>query len=86
MHGRRSDRCLTTDSHTVLSSKPRHGLLLPITETSGIQAFFPDKTYIALIMLQSSIVSIIGQLVRTFHVLDLEFISAMPSPRPAGSV
>jgi cell cycle checkpoint control protein RAD9A len=57
VHGRRSDRCLTIDAHHVLSSKPRHGMLLPIAETSGIQPPFPDKTCTTLIMLQYSTLS-----------------------------
>jgi hypothetical protein len=43
VHGRRSDRCLMIDAHTMLSSKPRDGLLLPIAEMSGIQPPFPIK-------------------------------------------
>lgn len=57
---------------------------LPVTETAGIQAFFPDKTYITLIMLQYS----------PYHRSACTYFPCARSgihfriaqPRPAGSV
>ena len=73
VHGRRSDRCLTTNAHHAFVQAAQR-LVAP--ETSGIQPF-PIKRIPRLscfpVQYHNCVVSLYA-----FHVLHLEFISALP--------
>jgi hypothetical protein len=89
VHGRRSDRCLTTDARSLLSRKLRFFFfsffLKPNCRTSGLQpgVFFPMK-FTSRLSRSSTTVPCHRQLVRTFHVLDQDSFPHCPALALAG--